>query len=86
MVKEDGAEAEAEEMEERVVEEVEETKVREGAVDWANEEAGVVEAIGEEERKEVVVARVRAKKRLHSGESVEKGVFRHEMRRNASRW
>ena len=45
----------------------------------------MVGAIGVEERKEVVVARVRAKKRLHSGESVEKRVLRHEMRKNASR-
>ena len=45
----------------------------------------MVEAIGDEEGKEVVVARVRAKKRLHSGESVAKRVLRHEMRKNASR-
>ena len=45
----------------------------------------MVEAVGDEEMKGVVVARVRARKRLHSGESVEKMVLRQEMRRNASR-
>ena len=44
----------------------------------------MVEAVGEDERKEVVVVRVRARKRLHSGESVEKIVLRQEMRKNAS--
>ena len=46
----------------------------------------MVEAVENEEMKGVVVARVRAKKRLHSGESVEKRVLRQEMRKNASRW
>ena len=86
VVEREGAEA-VEEVERVVemVEVVEGMEVRERAGDWANEEAGVVEAIGDEEMKGVVVARVRAKKRLHSGESVEKRVLRHEMRKNASR-
>ena len=85
-VKEDGEETEAKEEEERVVGVVGGTEVRVRAGDWANEEAGVVEAVGGEEMEGVVVARVRARKRLHSGESVAKRVFLQEMRRNASRW
>ena len=81
MVEREGAEAVGVVI--RVVEEGG-AEVRERAGDLANEEAGVVEAVGDDERKEVVVARVRAKKRLHSGESVERIVLRQEMRRNAS--
>ena len=40
-----------------------------------------VERVGKGEE----VVRVRSKKRLHSGERVERMVLRHEMRRNASR-
>ena len=84
MVEREGAEAVGEV--ERVVEVVEGTEVRERAGDWANEEAGVVGAVGKEEMKGVVVARVRSKKRLHSGERVEKRVFLQEMRKNSSLW
>ena len=84
MVEREGAEAVGEV--ERVVEVIEGTEVRERAGDWANEEAGVVGAVGKEEMKGVVVARVRSKKRLHSGERVEKRVFLQEMRKNSSLW
>ena len=86
MVKEEGAEAEAIGEVERVVGMVGGTEAWERAGDDVDEEARVEVVVMTVEEKGEGVVRVRARKRLHSGERVAKMVLRQEMRKNASRW